>query len=284
VWADLQADNLGGFSGINRPFWILYKFKTVIETFGRRDVGLSWSNDQLDAALSPTPDAGEVREQTGKYGCLREQLDFDIARAGAFESFMIRAGLLSDILDDLEAAQQHLNTLKTIGETAKNGAESITVAETVDRVGASMMRGAIGRRLTNAFTDDEIRGLADAAIAALSPKGSDAGEVQAMSGTRKPPQWADDSDPTGELAIKLAARASAIEEQEGRGEWTWREIAQCAAEALGRPQTYRDGIEAAAKVVESNINLAHDGSDVTGRERHNWKMRYLAAAIRKLGK
>lgn len=64
------------------------------------------------------------------------------------------------------------------------------------------------------------------------PPAADAGEVQAPSPIRKAPQWADDSDPIGDLAIKLAARASAIEEEEGRGEWTWREIAQCAVDAL----------------------------------------------------
>lgn len=49
LWADLQADNLGGYSGINRPFWILTRFKAVIEEFGRRDVGQTWSKDALDA-------------------------------------------------------------------------------------------------------------------------------------------------------------------------------------------------------------------------------------------
>lgn len=61
LWRDLQEDNLGGFSGINRTFYILHKFKRVIEEFGGRDVGLHWSKDQLDAALSKsTPVAGEV--------------------------------------------------------------------------------------------------------------------------------------------------------------------------------------------------------------------------------
>lgn len=49
LWADLQTNNLGGFSGINRPFWILAHFKQVIEKFGHRDVGLNWSKNQLDA-------------------------------------------------------------------------------------------------------------------------------------------------------------------------------------------------------------------------------------------
>ncbi len=50
LWRDLQTNNLGGFSGINRPFWILFQFKQVIEEFGGRDVGLGWSKYQLDAA------------------------------------------------------------------------------------------------------------------------------------------------------------------------------------------------------------------------------------------
>jgi hypothetical protein len=49
LWSDLQANNLGGYSGINRPFYILNEFKRVIEEFGNRDVGLNWSKDQLDA-------------------------------------------------------------------------------------------------------------------------------------------------------------------------------------------------------------------------------------------
>ena len=50
LWRELQADNLGGFSGINRPFWIAAEFKSVIEEFGHRDVGLQWSKNDLDAA------------------------------------------------------------------------------------------------------------------------------------------------------------------------------------------------------------------------------------------
>lgn len=56
LWSDLQANNLGGFSGVNRPFYILHEFRSVIEEFGNRDVGLSWSKDQLNAAKAPAPD------------------------------------------------------------------------------------------------------------------------------------------------------------------------------------------------------------------------------------
>lgn len=49
LWRDLEENNLGGFSSINRPFYILWKFKEVIEKFGHRDVGLTWSKIELDA-------------------------------------------------------------------------------------------------------------------------------------------------------------------------------------------------------------------------------------------
>jgi hypothetical protein len=48
LWEDLQKNNLGGFSGVNRPFYILHKFRRVIEKFGHRDTGLQWSKNDLD--------------------------------------------------------------------------------------------------------------------------------------------------------------------------------------------------------------------------------------------
>lgn len=54
LWSDLQDNNLGGFSGCNRPFYILHEFHRVIEQYGHRDTGLHWSKDQLDAALTPS--------------------------------------------------------------------------------------------------------------------------------------------------------------------------------------------------------------------------------------
>jgi hypothetical protein len=48
LWRDLQANDLGGFSNGNRPFYILSEFKRVIEEFGRRDVGQTWSKDEID--------------------------------------------------------------------------------------------------------------------------------------------------------------------------------------------------------------------------------------------
>lgn len=47
LWRDLEGNQLGGFSNINRPFWVLFAFKQVIEKYGRRDVGLKWAQDDL---------------------------------------------------------------------------------------------------------------------------------------------------------------------------------------------------------------------------------------------
>jgi len=49
LWQDLQDNQLGGFSGINRPFWILSKFREVIEEYGNRDTGQTWSHNELAA-------------------------------------------------------------------------------------------------------------------------------------------------------------------------------------------------------------------------------------------
>ena len=49
LWRDLQSNDLGGYSGINRPFYILWQFKRVVEKYGNRDIGLKWSQDDLDA-------------------------------------------------------------------------------------------------------------------------------------------------------------------------------------------------------------------------------------------
>lgn len=54
--------------------------------------------------MNPTPpqspDAVKVMQEIG---ALREMLARDIDREGAFSSFMIRAGLLADLLDEIEA-------------------------------------------------------------------------------------------------------------------------------------------------------------------------------------
>lgn len=53
LWERLQENQLGGFSNGNRPFYILHEFKEVIELFGNRDVGLSWSKNDLDNHPAP---------------------------------------------------------------------------------------------------------------------------------------------------------------------------------------------------------------------------------------
>lgn len=54
LWCDLQANNIGGFSDGNRPFYIVHEFKRVIEKFSARDVGLNWTYNQLmEIGLKP---------------------------------------------------------------------------------------------------------------------------------------------------------------------------------------------------------------------------------------
>lgn len=61
LWSDLQSNDLGGYSGINRPFYILHEFKRVIEKYGHRDVGLNWSKNDLDALVAlPAPAESEM--------------------------------------------------------------------------------------------------------------------------------------------------------------------------------------------------------------------------------
>lgn len=61
LWSDLETNDLGGFSNINRPFWILFAFKQVIEKYGNRDVGLTWSQDDLKAAgVIPSEDTADA--------------------------------------------------------------------------------------------------------------------------------------------------------------------------------------------------------------------------------
>lgn len=54
LWKDLQENKLGGFSDGNRTFYILHVLKWTIEKYGRRDVGLTWSKNELDT-LSTRP-------------------------------------------------------------------------------------------------------------------------------------------------------------------------------------------------------------------------------------
>lgn len=50
LWRALQENDLGGFSSGNRPFYILAEFEAVIEAFGHRDIGQTWSNNELEVA------------------------------------------------------------------------------------------------------------------------------------------------------------------------------------------------------------------------------------------
>lgn len=47
VWERLDGNSLGGYSGINRPFYIKWMFEEVIEKYGRRNIGLSLTGEQL---------------------------------------------------------------------------------------------------------------------------------------------------------------------------------------------------------------------------------------------
>lgn len=53
LWRALEENNLGGFSGINRPFLILNEFRETIEQYGCRDTGLTWSANDLRKAKPP---------------------------------------------------------------------------------------------------------------------------------------------------------------------------------------------------------------------------------------
>ena len=59
LWSDLEKNNIGGYSGVNRPFYILHEFKRVIEKYGNRDLGMLWSRWHLRALLS---EAGSPRQ------------------------------------------------------------------------------------------------------------------------------------------------------------------------------------------------------------------------------
>jgi len=44
---DILEDNLGGYSGINRPFHVKHMIEVAIEKIGNRDVGLKCSYNEL---------------------------------------------------------------------------------------------------------------------------------------------------------------------------------------------------------------------------------------------
>lgn len=48
LWSHLQANQLGGYSDGNRPLFILGRFREMIEKFGHRDTGWTWTQAQID--------------------------------------------------------------------------------------------------------------------------------------------------------------------------------------------------------------------------------------------
>lgn len=58
LWHDLQGNQIGGFSGHNRPFYIKAAFKDMIEKYGHRDVGLHWSPNDLKNHPAAPDDGG----------------------------------------------------------------------------------------------------------------------------------------------------------------------------------------------------------------------------------
>jgi hypothetical protein len=67
LWRRLEANDIGGYSGVNRPFYIMHAFKEVIEKYGRRDVGLAWSQNDLEAAKAqPQNQNGSLSQDTNK--------------------------------------------------------------------------------------------------------------------------------------------------------------------------------------------------------------------------
>ena len=79
VWADLQTIELGGYSGINRPFWLAWKFTEVIEKYGYRDVGLHHSKNALDEAYQRGKN--EATQPPSASPVAVPEMDLDLARA-----------------------------------------------------------------------------------------------------------------------------------------------------------------------------------------------------------
>ena len=48
VWKDLSDNNLGGYSGINRPFYLCWMFREVIEKYRNRNLGSNLTREQLE--------------------------------------------------------------------------------------------------------------------------------------------------------------------------------------------------------------------------------------------
>jgi hypothetical protein len=46
LWYELRDNHLGGYSGVNRPFYLAWKIREAIERFGHRNTGLNTPNEQ----------------------------------------------------------------------------------------------------------------------------------------------------------------------------------------------------------------------------------------------
>ena len=91
--------------------------------------------------------------------------------------------------------------------------------------------------------------------------------------SREALKWATDDDPVGALAIRLAARATALEEE--HGEWTWREIAELATAEQQRVP----GVgEVRAKALEEATRVADAFAENRDDENDPWDNGYEVAA------
>jgi hypothetical protein len=103
------------------------------------------------------------------------------------------------------------------------------------------------------------------------------------------PKWASNADPAGELAIALAARANALEEEQG--EWTWRDIAETvwntrAASNVQKTQIATPGADAlvgahpvfAYLLGEGELEGVWFGDPLTGKPAYWWR-EHLRAAL-----
>jgi hypothetical protein len=117
LWADLQANNLGGFSGINRPFYILHEFKRVIEKFGGRDVGLRWSKNDLDAAAAAALDApsGDVDAVSVAFAIGEEAHKRTGVTPAMRELMQLRRDNLREIADTLSEVEPAIQAARQAG-------------------------------------------------------------------------------------------------------------------------------------------------------------------------
>lgn len=83
LWRDLQANQLGGYSDGNRPFFIRDAFREVIEKFGRRDTGWTWTPQQIAAESERLRPLASCRCPAGRGEACPLSTDECLARAQA---------------------------------------------------------------------------------------------------------------------------------------------------------------------------------------------------------